>query len=80
MLAGGIDDGRTVHQVGTQHLVLDLDLVERQEEGVVADKQLGTDRVWMGVEQSSCGKCATTLFQAQRRILREACGHSSTKA
>ncbi len=79
MLAGGIHDGHTVHQVSAQHLVLDLDLVERQEEGIVAGEQPGAHQVRMRVEEASCGKCLTTLFQSQRRVLLPSCGHGTTK-
>src|SRR5450759_2733404 len=79
MLAGGIHDGHTVHQVSAQHLVLDLDLVERQEESRVASKQPGAHQVRMWVEEASCGQRLTTLFQGQRRVLLETCGHGSTK-
>src|SRR6516225_9041292 len=77
MLAGCFDDGRAVHQMGTQHLVFDLDLVECLKEGIAGDKHLGSDRIRMRVEQAGCGKGATTLFQAQRRILPAYCQRST---
>src|SRR5450756_244064 len=79
MLTGRIHDSHTVHQVSAQHLVLDLDLVERQEEGSVASKQPGAHQVRMRVQEASCSKRLTTLFLGQRRVLLETCGHGSTK-
>ena len=79
MLAGCVHDGQTVHQVSAQHLVLDLDLVERQEERIVADKQRGGHQVRMRVEEASCGKGLTTLLQGQRRVLLDTCSHAYHK-
>ena len=56
MLAGGADHGHTVHQVGAQHLVLDLDLVEREEEGAAADEQPGANRLRTRMKETGCGK------------------------
>jgi len=52
--------------VRAQHLVFDLDLVLGEEEGVVAEEQLGANRLRVRVEQTGCGEAATTLFLGQR--------------
>src|SRR5689334_14061177 len=58
--------------MGTQHLVLDLDLVEREEEGAVTDKQLGNYRLRARMQQTGCGECVATLLLSQRSVLLEA--------
>ena len=66
MVAGGADYGHSVRQVGAQHLVLDLDLVLGEEEGMVAEEQLSANRLRVRVEQTGCGEGATTLLLGQR--------------
>ena len=79
MLAGGIYDGRTVHQVSAQHLVLDLDLVEGKEERVAAEEQLGANRFRPRVDQAGVGERAATLFLSQRRVLLDTYRQGSRK-
>ena len=59
------DHGPTVHQVGAQHLVLDLDLVESEEEGAAADEQLGDNRLRARMKQTGCGERVATLLLSQ---------------
>lgn len=77
MFPGRPDHRHPIHQVGTQQLVFDLDLVLCEEEGMVAQKQLSADGVGVWVEQPGCEERAETLFLGQRRILLEGCQKSS---
>src|SRR5215471_5458098 len=65
--------------MGTQHLVLDLDLVEREEEGATTDKQLGTYRLRARMQQTGCGECVATLLLGQRPVLLESQPHPTGK-
>jgi hypothetical protein len=65
VLAGCTDHRQTVHQMGAQHLVLDLDFVEGKEEGAAADEQPGHNRLRMRMKQTGCGESAATLFLNQ---------------
>ena len=51
-----------------QHLVLDLDLVEREEEGAAAYKQLGNNRLRARMQQTGCGERVATLLLSQRPV------------
>jgi len=55
--------------MGTQHLVLGLDLVEREEEGAATDKQLGNYRLRARMQQTGCGECVAALLLSQRSVL-----------
>jgi len=48
--------------MGAQHLVLDLDFVQRDKETSVAVKQLGAHSIRVRMEQAGRGETAATVF------------------
>jgi hypothetical protein len=50
MLHGRPDHRHAIHQVGAEHLVLDLDLVQGEEERVAAEEQLSADGIRVRME------------------------------
>jgi hypothetical protein len=80
MIPGRDDHGYAIHQVSAQHLVLNLDLVEGEEERVVSEEQGGLNGVGMRVEQTACRQSAASLFLGQAEALLEATRQGSSKA
>src|SRR5437879_574255 len=71
MLLGRGNHGSAIHQMSAEHLVFDLDLVGRQEEGIVGAEQQRLHVVRMRVEQTGCFEASYTVSLAQTGHLRE---------
>src|SRR5438128_3523992 len=70
MLLGRGNHGGAIHKMSAEHLVFDLDLVRRQQEGVVGAEQQRLHGVRMRVEQTGCFEASYTVSLAQTGHLR----------